>query len=204
VPIETQPETKQRLSLYELVQTPAFEHLSLKQGVFILTYLQGYLDTGVFDPVAATQASYDCASKESARIFSFQLMANPKIQLAINSFFSATPEEARVKTELDTQIASVRETVRQAPPYARADAQRLLAELTGLVAPSKFKTKSADSQADEPEDSPTAEASKISESDSTSRVPAGATALADSRGVVKGYKTADGRYIQLADVEVTR
>jgi hypothetical protein len=37
-----------------------------------------------------------------------------------------------------------------------------------------------------------------------SRVPAGATALADDQGVIRGYRAADGNYVQLADVEVLR
>jgi hypothetical protein len=143
--------TETKMSLLELVQTQTFGQLSPKMGVFVITYLQGYLDTGVFNPVAATLAAYDCVSEQSARTFSFQLMANPKIRLAINQFFGDSPEQATRKTELEIQIAEARKDVRNATDYSRHNARRVLAELLGLL-PSNGKSKVHDTP---PEDSQT-------------------------------------------------
>jgi hypothetical protein len=108
--------------------------------------------------------------------------------------------EFQGKTERDIQIEGLRHALKKMPPYAQERARRLLAELTGLIS-----TDGQSKAVDEPraEDSK-AEAPKIGESNSESRVPAGATALVDRDGVIKGYRSADGQYVQLADVEVTR
>jgi non-homologous end joining protein Ku len=46
--------------------------------------------------------------------------------------------------------------------------------------------------------------SKVKKPAVESRIPAGATQLVDKAGVVRGYKTADGKYVQLAEVAVSK
>jgi hypothetical protein len=76
----------------------------------------------------------------------YELRKTPEIMSAID-FYHGGPS-------LQEQIAGVLKTIRNAPPYAQPEAQRLLAELTGLIAPSKFKAKPANSLDDEPEAKP--------------------------------------------------
>ena len=107
-----QPEINQRMNAYELSQTVEFGHLSPKMATWVRTYVQSFLETGSFDPLAATKAAYTCHSDESARTFGYQLMAHPKIILALNRFFGATPEESFLK-QVEKAIYSRRLTIAQ-------------------------------------------------------------------------------------------
>jgi hypothetical protein len=179
----------QRMSVAELSRTLEFARLTMKQAAWVRHYVQNYLDTGIFDPTAATEAAYSVSSKENARTFSYQILANPKVALVLNRFRG-------VPTKLE-QIANLLVTIDRSKdsPCARYDAQRLLAQLTGLLAPSPESSKP---KADKTQPAPVA-----SEPDSKSRVPDGATPLKDSDGIIKGYKTPNGSYVQLSDVEVS-
>ena len=91
-------EINQRLTLAELQDTMEYRHLSPKMGSWLSAYVQKFLDTGTFDPLCATQAAYKCNTPETARTFGYQLLANPKIILALNRFFGTTPEQAFLKS----------------------------------------------------------------------------------------------------------
>jgi hypothetical protein len=114
----------QKMSLVELVQTPIFNQLTTKQGVFVLTYLQHYLDTGVLDPTAATKAAYDCSSDDNAHTFSYQLLANIRVRRVLDFFDGKATTEPPVPTETErnreTLIAIVRKQLRAAPKGSTA------------------------------------------------------------------------------------
>jgi hypothetical protein len=86
-----------RLSLDQLSETVEFRQLTPKQQLWLATYTQCFIDTGVFDPVAASVTAYDCGSAEVARITGYKVLANSKIILALNRFFGDSPEEAFLK-----------------------------------------------------------------------------------------------------------
>jgi len=117
-------EVNQQLNAYELSQTVEFGHLSPKMATWVLTYVQNYLDTGTFDPLAATRASYECATEESARTFGYQLMANPKVLITLNRFFGNSPEQSFLE-QVEKAIYSRKLSV------AQVDALKLYSNLQG-------------------------------------------------------------------------
>jgi hypothetical protein len=74
-----------------------YRQLTPKQQLWLATYTQSFINTGVFDPVAASVTAYDCGSDEVARITGYKTLANPKIILALNRFFGDSPEAAFLK-----------------------------------------------------------------------------------------------------------
>jgi hypothetical protein len=112
------------MNAYDLSRTSAFHRLSPKQAVWVLTYVQGYLDTGIFDPLAATKASYDCANEESARTFGYQLISHPKILIAMNRFFGDSPEQSFLN-QVEQACFNKKLSV------AQVDALKLYGELRG-------------------------------------------------------------------------
>ena len=124
--------------MLNLGQTPsAWSALSTRRKLWVTAYLSNGGD--IF---AATRTAYPDATEKSSKCMAYELRKNSEVLAAID-FYQGGPS-------LQEQIASVQETIRQAPAYERANAQRLLAELTGLLAPSKFKTKPVKS----PDESP--------------------------------------------------
>ena len=110
--LAVQPEVNQRMNAQELSQTVEFAHLSPKMAAWVLAYVQSFLDTGTFDPLSATKASYHCSNDESARTFGYQLMANAKILLTLNRFFGESPEQSFLK-QVEKAIYSRRLTIAQ-------------------------------------------------------------------------------------------
>jgi hypothetical protein len=90
-------EIEPSLNLYELSGTVEFNHLSQKQGLWVLQYVQGFLDSGTFNSLKATQAVYECKNEETARILGYQLKANSKINAVLNRFFGDSPEQSFLK-----------------------------------------------------------------------------------------------------------
>jgi hypothetical protein len=123
------------LSLSELTNTPEFNRLTVRQGIWVLVYLAHYLDTEICDAVAATQAAYECASEESARVLSYQIQASPNIRATLNRFFGDDSPEIAARQNLDreAQIAGLKRALKKTPPYEQPRGRRLLAELTGLI-----------------------------------------------------------------------
>jgi hypothetical protein len=135
-----QPETERRMSLYDLTQTPEFGKLSPKMATFLMRYVQDFISTGTFDPLAATKEAYPkCKSDETARIFGYQLLANPKIIAALDCFFGNSPERASLKvvtSKADQNrkrlLKQVEANLKAAEPGSVA-AQRLLAQKERLL-----------------------------------------------------------------------
>lgn len=82
------------MTLDALRETAEFQHLTPKMAGFVLSYLQGLVQTGISDPTAATLASYNCKSPETARVLGCQLLVNFKIVTVMNRFFGTSPERA--------------------------------------------------------------------------------------------------------------
>ena len=118
------PSTRMRFD--ELSQTQEFQRLTPKQRLFVSTYCEGGLATGVYDPIAATRTAYECKSVEVARIMSYALMANIRIIAVLNRHFNAEPIEEFL-VMLDRAINNKKVTV------AQIQALRLKCELLGFV-----------------------------------------------------------------------
>ena len=87
-----------RMSVYDLAQTSEFSQLSTKQAIWILNYCQNFVDSGICNPVSATLAAYGCAKEETARIFSYQVLAASKVRLTLSRFFGDASAYAVPKT----------------------------------------------------------------------------------------------------------
>src|ERR1700680_3246574 len=180
----TSTETQSPEAWTRLESSPQWRALTDSQRIWVTQFLA----TG--NALSATRAGYKTKSEANNRVLSYELAKNKSIVAALDV---ATGKIIPVKSEREILIETVRKQLRAAEKGSIA-ASKFTAQLERLQLGGK---------SDEVE-SDTGEAPKTSASDSTSRVPAGATALADISGVVRGYRTADGQYVQLADVEVTR
>ncbi len=185
-PIKTKP----CMTPEEFVLTFEYRHLTPKMQEWISTYLQGFLDTGKFDVLAATKAAYVCKNDESTRVLGYQITGNPKIILALNRFFGVTQKDLFLK-QLERAIYDKKITLAQI--RALELAAHANGWTTGLPRHQDLRVKPpAKSRAKSP---------KVTPADPLARVPEGATPLMDKAGVLRGYKTASGVYVQLADVE---
>ncbi len=86
-------EKSKRLTLAEIKNTQEYSLLTGKQQLFIETYVQGGIDTGTYDPIAATLTAYKCKSRENARVMSYSMMANIRIVAVLNRHFNREPIE---------------------------------------------------------------------------------------------------------------
>ena len=77
--------------LTELMETEEYRALTQKQQLFVSTYCEGGLSTGVYDPVHATTVAYACKSPETARIMSYSVLANIRIIAVLNRHFKRDP-----------------------------------------------------------------------------------------------------------------
>jgi hypothetical protein len=181
--------TLQRIPLAALEARVEWQALTLKQQTFLRAYIQSGVDTGTYDAVAAVRAAYNATG--NAKVLSYELLANPKIDRILVLHFGWN-EQDRLKTRHQKSVKQllrqVRFQLRHAEPGS-VSAQRLTAQLQSLLL----------NQEPPVEREPEAETAV-----SNTRIPVGATALVDERGVTRGYRTADGQYVQLAAVEATR
>jgi hypothetical protein len=75
-----------QMTLAELVQTPEFHALSVKQRFWVQTYIQTLVD-GAVDPILATQSAYTTEG-ENARTMSYYVLRNKKVQGALRVFWN--------------------------------------------------------------------------------------------------------------------
>ncbi len=184
----TKPEA--RMTIEEFARTIEAAPLTPKMRKFVLAYVRGFIDAGKFDALAAAKVAYVCKSDQTARCIGYQLLANPKIVLAVNQFFGLSQKEGflrrleRAIYDKDITIAQVRalELTAQANGWT-----------TGLPRHQDLRVKPPKSGAKN---------SKVTPADPLARVPEGATPLVDKAGVLRGYRTAEGQYVPLADIEV--
>lgn len=174
-----QPETIP-FSWEAITETKPWQALTPSQRAWCLAWI-----TNGHDALAATALAY---SPKSARTMQYEVKQHPTV-VAFLELYRVLTQGAPSREE---QIAGVLATIREAPAYAQDGARRLLAQLTGVIQDTKTEASPA--------------ASPAVDGEPPKRVPAGATALADKDGLVRGYRTADGQYVQLAgeNFEVSR
>lgn len=80
-----------RLTVDQIRDTQEYAVLTGKQQMFVTTYIQAGLDTGVYDAVAATQIAYTCKTREIARVMSYALIENIRIVAVLNRHFNKEP-----------------------------------------------------------------------------------------------------------------
>lgn len=120
-------ETRQRLTLDELMETAEYQELTPKQQLFVATYVAGGIATGKYDRLDATQKAYVCKSIESARVMSYTMMGNIRVIAAINRHFNAEPIEEFLK-EVNRAIRNRKLSI------AQLQALKLKADLLGFSA----------------------------------------------------------------------
>jgi hypothetical protein len=138
-----------------------------------------------FDYPAATAAAFDC---KNPRVFSYAVRNWPKVRAALNLYLGRSEQEAF--------LDDLQKTIRRAPAGSdrQVRAQALYARLKWNVS----------SPASEEPETPANSKLKTPEAAPDSRIPAGATPLVDRSGVVRGYRSSDGQYVQLANFEAAR
>jgi hypothetical protein len=193
-----------RIPLAELEARAEWQILTPKQQAFLRAYVQSGVTTGTYDALAAVRTAYPTVDK-NAKIFSSEILANPKIDRILCLHFGWTEHDKQAKANAQHRksikqlLRAIRFQLKHAEPGSIA-AQRLTSQwrsaLLGLT---------PDDAEPAPENSkPQVIDAGTCAAPSTSRVPVGATPLVDAAGIVRGYKTADGEYVQSAVVEVVR
>jgi hypothetical protein len=119
-------ESRNRMSVDELRETPEFQRLTQKQRLFVATYCGGGLLDGNYDSVLAAHTAYACKSAEVARIMSYSLMQNIRIVAALNRHFGTTPTEEFL-VQLDRAIRNKHLSI------ANLQALRMKCEILGLA-----------------------------------------------------------------------
>jgi hypothetical protein len=181
------------------VLSERFRVLTPRQQVFVLAYL------GNGDALASVQRAFKCTNERSANIRSYAVLANKRVADCIAEFLG--------KSELEIQIDALRRELRKSKPgsYNRARFLSMYLRLTGLLteAEAAAEEKAEAELVAKPKRSvgrPRKDSqplfTDVPNTSSQSRVPAGATRLVDASGAVKGYRTAEGQYVQLAEIEV--
>jgi hypothetical protein len=94
-----------RLSLAELATHPQWFVLTAKQRMFLNSYIQSGLDTGVYDAEFAVRSSYNVDEK-NVKILSYELLAKSKIRQVLNLHFG--------RTELDAVLADLAKIIKTA------------------------------------------------------------------------------------------
>ncbi len=183
------PSIKERLPLEQLAQERCYLDLTPKQQKLVKTFIESNGNR-----ILAVTTAYDVKNAEVARVLSYEVFANPKIIACLAIYFQDDPLDV-FKREVERAWRNRRLSV------AQVQAMKIYCDLNGWgsgslpnlhgrepakpVSPAKSRAKSP----------------KVTPADPLARVPEGATPLMDKAGVLRGYKTASGVYVQLADVE---
>ncbi|SRR6266576_563090 len=102
------PIIKPRMTILELERTSEFRSLSVKQKLWLQTYVQSFIDCGGLDPILATQSAYQTQG-ENARTFSYQLLRNRKIQATLRVFWNFGKSKRGIfLDDLQAEIAAAR------------------------------------------------------------------------------------------------
>jgi len=80
-----------KMDLENLVKTQEYNRLTPKQRMFVSTYIQSGLETGIYDQVTAVKSAYDCKNEESARIMGYSMLANINVIQVLNRHFGTEP-----------------------------------------------------------------------------------------------------------------
>lgn len=122
-----------RLPVAALETRSEWQILTPKQRGFVQVYIQGG-----YDAPAAVRAAYGTAVEKNAVIFSYELLANPKINSLLTLHFGWTEQEKlearriRRRKSVRSLIRLVRFQLKNAEPGSSA-AQRLTSQLQSLL-----------------------------------------------------------------------
>jgi hypothetical protein len=95
-----------QMTLDELRKTKEFRRLDPKPAMFCATYVQSILDDYP-DPILATLSAYQVSSRENARIYSYQVLANKKVQAVIALFLKSGKTKRQMHLEeINRQLAA--------------------------------------------------------------------------------------------------
>jgi len=155
--------------------------LTPQQQIWCLRWL-----TNGHDYIDAVRWAYPLA-KEKSRVPMSHEVRQHKNVLRFFEFYKVLTTGAPSREE---QIADVLADIWEVPDYQKVPARRLLAQLTGVALPHN-KRKPIEPESESDQETP------------TDRIPDGAVALRDHEGIVRGYKTASGEYVQLPTLEAT-
>lgn len=95
--------TNAGLSLDELMLRPEWRVLTPKQARFTALYLESQ------DPVFAANSVYNVKSEQNARLLTYELLANPKIEACVTLFFGAASQDAfldKLQRSLEKKLCS--------------------------------------------------------------------------------------------------
>jgi hypothetical protein len=181
---------KERLSFEQLKQEPCFTNLTPKQRLMIETFIASNGDR-----VLAVKTAYNAKTLDIARVMAYELFENPKIIACLAIYFQDDPLDV-FKRDVQRAWRNKRLSI------AQVQAMKLYCDVNGwgsgslpnLHGPGSAEPARSAKQS-------RAKNSKVTPADPLARVPEGATPLADKNGIVRGYKTADGNFVQLANAE---
>jgi hypothetical protein len=118
-----------RVPLAELEARAEWQILTSKQQAFLRAYIQSGVTTGTYDALGAVRFAYPTVDK-NARIFSYEILANPKIDLLLGLHFGRTAQDrAKVRRQKSIKqlLREIRFHLKHAEPGSIA-AQRLIAQ----------------------------------------------------------------------------
>jgi hypothetical protein len=172
-----------RLTLEQLHEQTCYRELPPKQKKAVDVFIQ---NGG--NKTEAVLAAYKVKSKENARVLSYAVFGSPTVIACLAAYFQDDPLASFTRA----CYAAYR---RKKLTGAQVQALALIAKINGWGS-AALPTEMLHGRDAEPEES-----QAPVEPIPTTRVPAGATPLVDDQGIVRGYKTEAGDYVQLADVE---
>jgi hypothetical protein len=96
------------MSLDALSRTPEFKALTIRQALWVQTYVCSIRDLGIPDAAFATQSAFGNHG-ENARTMSYQLLRNPKVKVAIRIWLNFGKSERQIAlADLRADIAASR------------------------------------------------------------------------------------------------
>jgi hypothetical protein len=82
-----------RMLLAEIATHAEWQVLTAKQRMFLSSYIQSGIDTGVYDAQFAVQSAYNTSDK-NAVILSYELLANRKVRRVLDLHFGRTETDS--------------------------------------------------------------------------------------------------------------
>jgi hypothetical protein len=180
-----------------ITKTKEFRAATKQQQVFVLAFLA----TG--DARQAMAKAYPKSSGPAMRALQWQVLRSQGVTDVL--------EILKWRNSREALITIIKEQLKAAAPGSIAakdfavSLERLLLGISGTNRSHFVDPDEPDAEPVPPVETGTAvKTGTTSQPAQDSRVPADATPLVDAQGIVRGYKTQAGEYVQLAEVEATR
>jgi hypothetical protein len=167
----------QKLTCEQIALSSEYRRLTKRMQKWAATYIGHYLATGEWDPVKATLAAFTSANLNVCRATTWRVKKHPQMKEVIDLFVNATKSpQALALEEIQRNI--------DAAELGSVAIQRFISMKHSLLR----RTAPDEDDAPPPPVKPEPE----------NRIPPGATAWYDKdKGVVIGYRTRDGKDVQL-------